>query len=37
MNKSILCCIPWTEYYDYLLYRKLIKEKLSKRMVDIRV
>ena len=37
MNKQILCCIPWTEYCDYPLCRKLIKEKLSKCMAEIRV
>lgn len=37
MNKQILCCIPWTEYCDYPLCRKLIKEKLSKCMTEIRV
>lgn len=37
MNKKIFCCIPWTEYCDYPLFRKLIKEKLSKCMAHIRV
>lgn len=37
MDKKIFCCIPWTEYCDYPLFRKLIKEKLSKCMSHIRV
>lgn len=37
MDKKIFCCIPWTEYGDYPLCRKLIKEKLSKCMSHIRV
>ena len=37
MDKRISCCIPWAEYCDYPLCRKLIKEKLSKCMTEIRV
>jgi len=37
INKKIFCCIPWTEYCDYPLARKLIKDKLSRCMAHIRV
>lgn len=37
MRKKIMCCIPWSEYCDYPLSRKLIKENLSKCMSEIRV
>ena len=37
MNKKIYCCIPWAEYGDFPLARKLIKEKLSKCMAKIQI
>ena len=37
MAKKISCCIPWAEYCDYPLCRKLIKERLSKCMAEIKV
>jgi len=36
-DKKIYCCIPWAEYADFPLVRKLIKEKLSKCMHKIRI
>ena len=37
MTKRIHCCIPWIDYCDFPLARKLIKEKLSKCMHQIDV